>query len=95
MTVISLSRVLKKSVELFGRGHVFSNVILGLGETDEEMEACILELTTLGSNSCYQAFKPDCRIRRFHAGRVLNGCSWLQDIMKKHYRLQDWTPGKP
>jgi biotin synthase-like enzyme len=41
-------RVLKKSVELFGRDHVFSNVILGLGETDEEMEACILELTTLG-----------------------------------------------
>jgi biotin synthase-related radical SAM superfamily protein len=41
-------RVLNKSVELFGRGHVFSNVILGLGETDKEMEACIGELTTMG-----------------------------------------------
>lgn len=41
-------RVLRKSVELFGRDHVFSNVILGLGETDEEMNACITELTSLG-----------------------------------------------
>jgi biotin synthase-related radical SAM superfamily protein len=41
-------RVLKKSVELFGRGHVFSNVILGLGETDREMEACILDLAKMG-----------------------------------------------
>jgi biotin synthase-related radical SAM superfamily protein len=41
-------RVLRKSVELFGPGHVFSNIILGLGETDEEMNACITELTTMG-----------------------------------------------
>ena len=41
-------RVLQKSVVLFGRGHVFSNIILGLGETDEEMNACIRELTKLG-----------------------------------------------
>lgn len=41
-------RVLKKSVELFGRGHVFSNVILGLGETDDEMKDCIRELTEMG-----------------------------------------------
>ncbi|MCU0630784.1 MAG: radical SAM protein [Methanoregulaceae archaeon] len=41
-------RVLRKSVLLFGRDHVFSNVILGLGETDEEMDACIRELTTMG-----------------------------------------------
>ena len=36
------------SVHLFGKGHVFSNVILGLGETDQEMEACILELCKIG-----------------------------------------------
>ena len=39
---------LKTSVQLFGKGHVFSNVILGLGESDQEMEACIYELTTIG-----------------------------------------------
>jgi biotin synthase-related radical SAM superfamily protein len=43
-----LWRVLDRSVELFGRGRVFSNVIIGLGETDGEMEACIKRLTSHG-----------------------------------------------
>ncbi len=41
-----LWRVLDRSVELFGKGRVFSNVIIGLGETDAEMEACINRLTS-------------------------------------------------
>lgn len=32
---------LRAAVPLFGMNHVFSNIILGLGETDEEMAACI------------------------------------------------------
>ncbi len=43
-----LWQVLDRSVELFGKNHVFSNVILGLGETDAEMAACIGELTAHG-----------------------------------------------
>ncbi len=43
-----LWQVLDKSVELFGKGRVFSNVIIGLGETDAEMEACIKKLTSHG-----------------------------------------------
>jgi biotin synthase-related radical SAM superfamily protein len=43
-----LWRVLDRSVELFGKGRVFSNVIIGLGETDAEMEACINRLTSHG-----------------------------------------------
>jgi len=43
-----LLRVLDRSVELFGKGRVFSNVIIGLGETDGEMEACIKRLTSHG-----------------------------------------------
>ena len=43
-----LWRVLDRSVELFGKGRVFSNVIIGLGETDGEMEACIKRLTFHG-----------------------------------------------
>lgn len=43
-----LWRVLDRSVELFGKGNVFSNVIIGLGETDGEMDACIKRLTTRG-----------------------------------------------
>jgi biotin synthase-related radical SAM superfamily protein len=41
-----LWQVLDRSVQLFGKNRVFSNVIIGLGETDAEMEACIRMLTT-------------------------------------------------
>jgi biotin synthase-related radical SAM superfamily protein len=40
--------VLQHSVQLFGRGRVFSNVIIGLGETDAEMELCISRLVSRG-----------------------------------------------
>ena len=43
-----LWQALDRSVELFGKNRVFSNVIIGLGETDEELEACIRKLTTHG-----------------------------------------------
>lgn len=40
--------VLDKSVVLFGKNRVFSNVIIGLGETDDELETCIRKLTDHG-----------------------------------------------
>jgi biotin synthase-related radical SAM superfamily protein len=43
-----LWQVLERSVELFGKNRVFSNVIVGLGETDAEMETCIGRLTSHG-----------------------------------------------
>ena len=36
------------AVPLFGRNHVFSNIILGLGESDEEMAGCIENLCQNG-----------------------------------------------
>jgi biotin synthase-related radical SAM superfamily protein len=41
-------QALETSVPLFGRGHVFSNLIIGLGETDEEAEQCIRALCERG-----------------------------------------------
>lgn len=41
-------RTLEQSVPLFGRNHVFSNLIIGLGETDQEAESCIRDLTGAG-----------------------------------------------
>ena len=43
-----LWQVLGRSVQLFGKNRVFSNVIVGLGETDAELETCIQKLTSLG-----------------------------------------------
>jgi len=41
-------RALDRSVVLFGRGRVFSNVLIGLGETDEELATCIRNLAVHG-----------------------------------------------
>jgi biotin synthase-related radical SAM superfamily protein len=41
-------RALDRSVEVFGKGRVFSNVLIGLGETDEELGTCIRKLTVHG-----------------------------------------------
>jgi biotin synthase-related radical SAM superfamily protein len=43
-----LWQVLDRSVELFGKNRVFSNIIIGLGETDTELEACVRKLTAHG-----------------------------------------------
>jgi len=39
---------LERSVGLFGRDHVFSNLIIGIGESDDEAESCISALCALG-----------------------------------------------
>lgn len=43
-----LWQVLDRSVAIFGKGRVFSNVIIGLGETDNELAACIEKLVSHG-----------------------------------------------
>jgi biotin synthase-related radical SAM superfamily protein len=40
-------QVLDRSVRVFGKNRVFSNVIVGLGETDAELETCIRKLTSM------------------------------------------------
>jgi biotin synthase-related radical SAM superfamily protein len=49
---------LVQSVKLFGRGHVFSNVIIGLGETDEELEGCVRELASKGIIAVLRPLSP-------------------------------------
>jgi biotin synthase-related radical SAM superfamily protein len=52
-------RILARSVGLFGRNRVYSNVIIGLGETDREMEDCIRELATMGVIPVLRPLNPD------------------------------------
>lgn len=56
---------LDQSVALFGEGHVFSNVILGLGETDEEMDACIRLLTERGVIPVIRPLTPAAHLSSF------------------------------
>ncbi|MDO9539371.1 MAG: radical SAM protein [Methanocalculus sp.] len=58
-------RSLDQSVALFGEGRVFSNVILGLGETDEEMDACIRLLTERGVIPVIRPLTPAAHLSSF------------------------------
>lgn len=49
---------LKEAVSLFGRNHVFTNLIFGLGETDDEMKAAISELCAQGIIPSVRPFSP-------------------------------------
>ncbi|WP_440950055.1 radical SAM protein [Methanosphaerula subterraneus] len=51
-------KALTDSVPLFGRGHVFSNLIVGLGESDQEVCAGIDELTRAGVIPCLRPLNP-------------------------------------
>jgi biotin synthase-related radical SAM superfamily protein len=66
---------LEQSVPLFGKNHVFSNVIAGLGETDGEMEECIAMLTGMGVIPVIRPLSPNEGIPGYgrpSAGRLLH-----------------------
>ncbi|KON29535.1 hypothetical protein AC482_06275 [miscellaneous Crenarchaeota group-15 archaeon DG-45] len=51
-------RALEAAVEVFGSGRVMSNLIVGLGETEEEAAALIQRLTDTGVETALFAFTP-------------------------------------
>ncbi|MFZ0004598.1 MAG: radical SAM protein [Methanoregula sp.] len=77
-----LWRILDRSVELFGKGRVFSNVIVGLGETDEEMEACIDRLTSHGVIPVLRPLNPVAG----YAGQSRPSAERLKKLFAKHSR---------
>lgn len=78
---------LRTSVSLFGRDHVFSNIILGLGETDEEMAACIEELCSDGIIPIIRPFSPGGELaerKRPGPDRLLRIFTVLDDALTRH-----------
>ena len=76
---------LAASVPLFGRGHVFSNVIVGLGETDAELDACIDRLVGLGVVPVLRPLTPvaGCRGRvRPDADRLARAAGYLRSALE-------------
>lgn len=65
---------LRRSVDLFGRGHVFSNLIIGLGERDGEVEECIRALCGIGVIPVIRPLNPAGELSSYTrpaAGRLL------------------------
>ncbi|MBN2734568.1 MAG: radical SAM protein [Methanomicrobiaceae archaeon] len=78
---------LNRSVELFGKNRVFSNVILGLGETDEEMKSCIRELCRMGIIPVIRPLTPSGSLldyKRPSAERILKISEFLKEELVKN-----------
>jgi len=75
-----------RSVEIFGKNRVFSNVILGLGETDSEMEKCITELCENGIIPVIRPLTPSGELenlKRPSAKRILEIAEYHKEALKK------------
>ncbi len=78
---------LDRSVQLFGKGHVFSNVIVGLGETDAEMESCIRKLTARGIIPVLRPLNPAaglCDLNRPPAVRLIRLNTLLEKALAEN-----------
>jgi biotin synthase-related radical SAM superfamily protein len=77
-----LWQVLDRSVQLFGKNHVFSNIIVGLGETDSELETCIKNLTSRGVIPVLRPLNPVAEL----AGTTRPSAERLKKIFAIHER---------
>jgi biotin synthase-related radical SAM superfamily protein len=81
---------LEHAVSIFGRNHVFSNFIIGIGETDETVKNGIEHLAKMGvipvirpiSASPYRAGEID--VTRPSAERLLNLAKMEHEILKRY-----------
>ncbi len=81
---------LEDAVGLFGRGRVFSNVIVGLGETDESVEQMVEKLAEIGVIACVRPVyenalrKGDCFMERPSQKRLLKLFEMQKRISQKY-----------
>lgn len=82
----ALREALERSVKLFGKGNVYSNVIFGLGETDEELESCIEDLTSSGIIPVLRPLNPAAElasVSRPSAERILRVCGIHERALRR------------
>ncbi|MDO5846236.1 MAG: radical SAM protein [Methanocorpusculum sp.] len=78
---------LRRSVELFGRGRVYTNIILGLGETDEEMKTCLRACAGEGIIPILRPLTPSAELAGFphpSAERMRAMAEFLRDELVKN-----------
>ena len=81
---------LEEAVKIFGKGKVFSNIIIGLGETDEKAEEMIERLAKIGVIACIRPVyenklrKDDCFMERPSQKRLLKLLKIQKEICQKY-----------
>jgi biotin synthase-related radical SAM superfamily protein len=80
---------LVEAVEVFGRNHVFSNILVGMGESDEALKSCIDDLTERGIIPVLRAVYPhplragEGGLERPSKERLLDLARYLKDALEK------------
>lgn len=77
---------LRSSVALFGRDRVYSNVIVGLGETDEDLERVMRDLAGIGVIPVLRPLTPAASLAdrsRPSADRLLRLCETHERILRQ------------
>jgi len=86
----AIMNALAEAVAVFGRNHVFSNIILGLGESDETLRCTIDHLTEKGIIPVLRAVYPhplragEAVMERPSAERLLDLARYLRDALEKN-----------
>lgn len=78
---------LDRSVEIFGEGTVYSNVLFGLGESDESLERCIENLASSGIIPVLRPLNPVAELStapRPSAERILRVCEIHEKGLRRH-----------
>ncbi len=78
---------LDRSAEIFGKGAVYSNLIFGLGETDEELERCVEEIAASGVIPVLRPLNPAAGLAampRPTAERILRVCGIHGRALRRH-----------
>ncbi|HJK02559.1 MAG TPA: radical SAM protein [Methanocorpusculum sp.] len=76
----TINTELDKAVQLFGKNNVFTNLIFGLGETDEEMKDAIDELCSRGIIPTLRPFSPGGELKTFPRPKFKR----IMDLYKYH-----------
>lgn len=90
MSYQEIMDALVEAVEVFGKNHVFSNIIMGLGESDEVLRRTIDDLTKKGIIPVLRAVYPhplragEAVMERPSAERLLDLARYLKDALEKN-----------
>jgi biotin synthase-related radical SAM superfamily protein len=90
MSYEAIMDALVEAVEIFGRNHVFSNIIVGLGESDESLRRSIDDLTEKGIMPVLRAVYPhplrsgQAVMERPSAERLMDLARYLKKALEKN-----------
>ncbi|MDO5844967.1 MAG: radical SAM protein [Methanocorpusculum sp.] len=82
-----IDRELDEAVQILGRGHVFTNLIIGVGETDEEVAEFLENISKRGIIVSLRPLNPGSQMKNFSRPtheRMLSLFSLHTEIMKKY-----------